>query len=371
MKPLLRRACLASTLSVALAAAAMAQTADQLDWVEGITPKTYVACRTPTPLQIDGHLDETAWSQAAWTDLFVDIEGAIRPEPRFETRAKMLWDDQFFYVAAELREPHVWGTLTQRDTVIFLDNDFEVFIDPDGDTHQYYEFEMNARDTEWDLFLVKPYRDGGPAMNSWQILGLRTAVTVQGTINYPADIDTGWTVELAFPWSVLRECAGKQAAPPRDGDHWRVNFSRVEWQTRVEDGRYAKLPGKREDNWVWSPQGLVNMHMPEQWGVVQFTTTPVGSPAPAAVADPGDEARRALRRVYYRQSLFRQAHGHYTAAVDSLGLPGIKLTGYTWPPRVQATEHAYEATIAETRDRDGNGRLDRWIICQDSRVWRE
>ena len=56
----------------------------------------------------------------------------------------MLWDDQFFYVGAELEEPHVWATLTERDSVIFHDNDFEVFIDPDGDTHLYYELEMNA-----------------------------------------------------------------------------------------------------------------------------------------------------------------------------------------------------------------------------------
>ena len=51
---------------------------------------------------------------------------------------------RYFYVAAEMEEPHVWGTLTQHDAVIFQDNDFEVFIDPDGDNHEYYEFEINA-----------------------------------------------------------------------------------------------------------------------------------------------------------------------------------------------------------------------------------
>ena len=66
-------------------------------------------------------------------DDFQDIEGDKKPRPRFRTRAKMLWDDQFFYVAAELEEPHVWATLTKHDSVIFHDNDFEIFIDPDGD----------------------------------------------------------------------------------------------------------------------------------------------------------------------------------------------------------------------------------------------
>jgi len=36
------------------------------------------------------------------------------------------------------------------------------------------------------------------------------------------------------------------------------------------DGRYRKLPGLKEDNWVWSPQHVINMHVPEQWGLVRF-----------------------------------------------------------------------------------------------------
>ena len=75
----------------------------------------------------------------------------------------MVWDDKYLYFAAEIEEPHVWGTLTQHDSVIFRDNDFEVFIDPNGDTHEYYEFEMNALNTGWDLFLaqaVQLWRDG-------------------------------------------------------------------------------------------------------------------------------------------------------------------------------------------------------------------
>ena len=74
-------------------------------------PRRYVAYRSASPPAIDGRLDEPAWAAAAWTDAFVDIEGDRRPRPRFATRAKMLWDDEYFYVAAELEEPHVWATL--------------------------------------------------------------------------------------------------------------------------------------------------------------------------------------------------------------------------------------------------------------------
>src|SRR5437762_10018554 len=48
------------------------------------------------------------------------------------------------------------------------------------------------------------------------------------------------------------------------GDQWRVNFSRVEWRHEVLDGKYRKIPNLREDNWVWSPQGVIDMHRPER-----------------------------------------------------------------------------------------------------------
>ena len=100
-------------------------------------PRHYACYRTLTPLHIDGDLTKPAWELAAWTEDFVDIEGSARPSPKFRTRAKMLWDDRNFYIAAEIEEPHVWGTLTEHDSLIFHDNDFEVFIDPDGDNHDY------------------------------------------------------------------------------------------------------------------------------------------------------------------------------------------------------------------------------------------
>ena len=231
----------------------------------------YTALRAAKPLKIDGVLDDKEWGRAPWSADFVDIQGGDRPKPRFRTRMKMLWDDKYLYIGAELEEPDVWGTLTVHDSVIFRDNDFEVFIDPNGDTLEYYEFEMNALNTGWDLFLDKPYRFGGKARNEWEIPGLKTAVKVWGTLNNPADRDRGWTLEIAMPWKALGEYAHRPS-PPKHGDEWRINFSRVEWQHNVVDGKYEKVPDTKEDNWVWSPQGVINMHVPEKWGYVRFST---------------------------------------------------------------------------------------------------
>ena len=181
----------------------------------------------------------------------------------------MMYDRECLYIGAEMEEPHVWATLTARNSIIFHDNDFEVFLDPDGDAKSYFELEVNALNTVWDLWLKLPYRDGGDPDNEWEFKGLRTAVNVKGTLNNPSDVDEGWTIEIAIPWKSVEEKGG-MPCPPSPGDVWRINFSRVEWQIDTDGGRYRKLPDTPEDNWVWSPQGLVDMHQPEMWGYLEF-----------------------------------------------------------------------------------------------------
>ena len=90
-------------------------------------PAKYLVKSSSTPLSIDGKLDST-WDSAPWSGPFVDIEGYKKPAPTFNTRIKMLYDDQFLYIFAEMEEPHLWGTLTNRDAIIYRDNDFEVFL---------------------------------------------------------------------------------------------------------------------------------------------------------------------------------------------------------------------------------------------------
>jgi hypothetical protein len=333
-------------------------------------PKSYVCYKITSHLQIDGNLDKEDWEKAAWTDYFVDIEGNKKPLPRFKTRAKMLWDDKYLYIAAELEEPDIRATLRQRDTVIFYDNDFEVFIDPDGDTHQYYEFEMNAFNTVWDLLLFKPYRDGGSGINNWDIKGLKSGVKINGTINQPGDKDKNWTVEIAFPWESLKECTNKNA-PPKSGEQWRINFSRVEWLTEVIDGNYKKVINPKtgkpypEDNWVWSPQGVINMHCPEMWAFIQFSDKSVGSGEDKFVYNSEENAKWALRLVYYEQNKYFDKNGKYTSDIKKLGLDLLKIDGYIWPPVIQITENRYEAFIKKIRSKE------KWHISEDGRTWKK
>ncbi len=353
------------TLCAAAPAALLAQSTQAPDFEKLPFAPRHMVCYRTARLTIDGKLDEPAWRAAPWSEPFIDIEGHARPA--FSTRVKMLWDDEHFYVAAELEEPDLWATLTRRDSVIFHDNDFEVFIDPDGDTHAYYELEVNAFGTVWDLMLVQPYRDGGPALHAWDIAGLHAAVELRGTINRPGDRDGGWTVEIAMPWEVLREAAPERK-PPDAGDQWRVNFSRVQWQLDVKQESYSKrlnassrkpLP---EDNWVWSPQGAINMHMPERWAFVQFSDLVAGTGTTPFVEDRNERVKWALRRLYYRQRRFRSEHGRYAGELEALDVANIKVEGLDFRPTMQVTDTLYEIRVAGF-----DGAVVR--LRQDGRVW--
>ncbi|MGQ1909348.1 carbohydrate-binding family 9-like protein [Marinifilum sp. RC60d5] len=106
------------------------------------------------------------------------------------------------------------------------------------------------------------------------------AVKIYGSLNNPDDTDKKWTLEIAFPWKILKECSF-EGRKPKDGEQWRVNFSRVNWDVEIRKGKYGKKinpkTGKHypEHNWVWSPQGVIAMHQPETWGYVQFSDTVV------------------------------------------------------------------------------------------------
>ncbi|KYG83177.1 hypothetical protein AWW67_07075 [Roseivirga seohaensis] len=339
----------------------------QFQFIQG---RSYLSHKTSTPLKIDGLGNETAWQAAPWTDTFIDIEGSKKPKPYFDTKMKMLWDEDYFYFYAEMEEPHVWATLTERDAVIFYDNDFEIFIDPDGDTHNYYEYEVNALNTVWDLLLTRPYRNGGHAIDHWDIHGLKSAVHVNGTLNAPSDKDKGWSVEVAIPWDALSE-ATSMKTPPNNGDQWRLNFSRVQWKTEVIDGKYVKQKdpktGKNlpEHNWVWSPQRAIAMHEPEFWGIVQFSNKNVldESFSTIKVNKAEEEIRQVLYYFHRAQIDFRREHKAFDQSLKNFNLPnqvdGSKAVTYS----LNNTEQTY-LLKAQTTDAT-------WFINETGRIWKE
>jgi hypothetical protein len=333
------------------------------------SPPGYIVYRCTVPPEIDGDINDKIWDSAPWSSAFIDIEGSSKPKPYYDTHFKMLWDKKNLYIAARLYDRHIWATLTQRESVIFEDNDFELFIDPDGDAHNYMELEVNAYGTIWDLFLNKPYRDGGRADNKWNFEGLRMAVKVYGKINRTTGKDSCWTIEMALPWESIIEYSASKSIPV-DGEQWRMNFSRVQWKTNIKDYKYIKERDKHgklipEHNWVWSPQGAIAMHQPETWGYVQFTDIIAGQGIAKYIENPDQMAIWCLWQVYYmyqryplnfqklQEDLKKLQQDNSASSQDFLKVEiGDKKTIY----------------LAKTPGKNNSGS---WLISKDGRLWFE
>lgn len=270
------------------------------DWgysEEGL--KHYTARRTIGPIVVDGRIDEASWQHAVRSPRFEDLEEPGRPG-LFDTRAAVLWDDDYLYVGFWVEDPDVRATYTERDSMICEENDVEVFI---AGEDCYYEFELNPLGTIMERFYVwqNAYVEAGfgehpefdlqgtdlvdtlggiktghahPrgrrwAFREWDLPGLKWAVHVDGTINDPTDRDRGWTAEIAFPWQGLKHFADGRSLPAREGDIWRMDFSRFQW---IDEGGYRTCPG-----WAWNSHGIYDSHIPDRFSVIHFSEKVVGA----------------------------------------------------------------------------------------------
>ncbi len=281
-------------------------------------PLQYTVLRASGTITIDGNDDEKDWSKAPWTELFTDIESGADSNPLRKSHCKMLWDDDYLYLFARLDETNLWASLTQHDSQVFQDNAFEMFIDPSGSNFNYFEFQINAYGTVWDLFMPKPYRNGGKNLTTWDLKDLKKAIQLNGTINNPLDTDKGWSIELAIPFKSVSLNGNK---PPKTGTIWRMNFSRVQWDIDTLNGSYFRRKdpntGKpmAEHYNVWSPQGIVNLHYPERWGYIQFSDkiNPEGF-----LTEKTETLKLILWKYYYLQQEFKSESGKYANKLKQL-----------------------------------------------------
>jgi hypothetical protein len=263
----------------------------------------YTAYRVDAPLTIDGRLDKPAWQHAARSTRFVDLVSGA--PTLYDTRSAVLWDEQYLYVGYWVEEPLVTATLTERDSLIYNDNDVELFI---AGQDAYYELEINALGTLYEVFFIwedaymragyhrlpefardapgiRPWNGvgyithpRGPRLGFWEwdLPGLQSAVHIDGTLNDNSDRDRGWTVELALPWQGLRALTmgGERALPPRDGDVWRMSFSRF--------NTYKEAPPTQDSGgWTLSAHGVWDSHIPECFPYLHFSTQTQAGSGPA------------------------------------------------------------------------------------------
>ncbi|MHA4867235.1 carbohydrate-binding family 9-like protein [Duganella sp. PWIR1] len=207
----------------------------------------YEVRRAKAEIVIDGHLDDSAWRNAASIDL--QFPWNQQTGSQQATRARLLWDDAYLYVAYECEDIDITARHTHHDDPTYEDDAVELFIDTGSDKPGYIGLEMNALGVLYDYFKSTRGLD-----KSYDLKGVRIAVQRQGTLNDASDQDKRWVLELAIPLSNFSQ-------PAMVGTVWKANLNR--W-----DGT---APHRRLSMWSDSGKLQPDPHQPERFGRLHFS----------------------------------------------------------------------------------------------------
>lgn len=211
--------------------------------------------RPDSAIRIDGRLDEPAWQNATeFGDFSFPWWTSGKKE---QTVARMLWDDEFLYVAYQCDDAHVSAEQTEHDSRVYLDDCVELFTAPNPQRpSDYFNIEMNVNAAILDRH--HPNGPGTPETPNWNSQGVQIATTVNGTLNDDSDTDQGWILEVAIPFTNFEHVTGR--AHPQDGDVWHLNLNRLGGRTNPQHSQWS--PGRTE-----KPA----FHRPEFFGRVTFS----------------------------------------------------------------------------------------------------
>ncbi len=153
-------------------------------------------------ITIDGNASEPAWDYAqVFTNFHMGWLGAGDRPAKTATRARLLWDNDHLYFHADMVDSDLFADVTEKDGDTWNNDCFEIFLKPSPTQGGYYEFHVNAANTQFDLYLPKR---GGWLVNRLrrdQPFHIESQVVRRGTLNQWRDKDEGWSVEGRIPWS--------------------------------------------------------------------------------------------------------------------------------------------------------------------------
>ena len=221
-------------------------------------PALPVECRrAATPIQIDGRLDDAEWAHAQK----IPFQMAWMPEgqrkPPTQTTARLLWDDNYLYFSAEMQDSDVFANVTEQDGPLWTNDVFELFFKPSKEKQGYYEFEINAANTKFDMFMPSRGSGGANRHARERDFHIESKVVVHGTLNDWSDKDKGWTVEGRIPWSDFAPTGGRPAV----GDTWLHALCRYDFSIGLEEQALSSS----------APLQKLNFHRYEDYLPLQFS----------------------------------------------------------------------------------------------------
>jgi len=220
---------------------------------ESPNPYAYTASLSKSEIKIDGILDEVAWSQSERVALKLNKTNEEVSDSSYMTYIRTCYDDQNLYIAYECNDSDIWSDFTNRDDHLWEKDAVEIFIDTDGYLNSYFEIQVSPNNVLFDAHLEIPSKTGNDEIIGFNVEGLKSAVSIDGTLNMQEDTDKKWTVEIAIP------LAGLTAESANfDSGNWSINYFRMNHDI---DGEKPELG--------WSPT-LGDFHTPSKFGQLNF-----------------------------------------------------------------------------------------------------
>jgi hypothetical protein len=210
---------------------------------------------TQTDIVIDGDLGESAWRDAQEVTLRDNRTGENVEDEKIITTVKTCYDAENLYISFVCNDPDIWGNFQERDDHLWTEEAVEVFIDTDTEPTTYIEIEVSPQNVLFDSYIIQPQEIDVDETAKFELPGMKTAVTVDGTLNQREDVDRRWTVEIAIPFRDMVE--DFQGIVPGETE-WRINFY------RINRDRDAARFGH-----AWSPTGT-HFHNPGAFGYLVF-----------------------------------------------------------------------------------------------------
>jgi hypothetical protein len=207
-------------------------------------------------IQVDGNLREAAWTKAAVIQPLYRNDGSGRE--REHTEVRVWYDDEAIYLGWTCQDSDIHGTLTQRDSKLWEEEEVvEFFVAPKTLTH-YFELQWNPVGGIFDAIIENDLDERGMSKafkGDWTFTakGMKSAVKVKGTVGKSDDHDKYWKVEIRLPFSDLNQ------PTPKAGEVWRANFHRY--------NRSECLPTELLS---WSPTLNPSFHQPSRFGTLEF-----------------------------------------------------------------------------------------------------
>jgi len=189
----------------------------------------YIVKKAKGKIKIDGVIGKNEWEGATIIKKFYR-SGDLSKKVHSKTTVYILYDDEYLYIAGKMDDKDVFADVKGEDGPVWNNDVFEVFIKPKFSSPHYYEINTNPIGTLFDSFY--PRRKAGFSRAIKYSSGTKVATKIYGTINKWEDVDNGWTVEEAIPFTAFSQTTH----PPESGDIWYFSICRYDYSVYLEIG---------------------------------------------------------------------------------------------------------------------------------------